>query len=408
MELLQTNTLQSAREKLLDYLMGKHEKKTVKLMDAEGQVLAEDIRSLSPIPHFRRSTVDGYAVISKDTQGASESIPAFMENVEEIRIGHEATSALKSGQCAYVPTGGMVPDGADAVVMVEYCEPFSAKSIAVYDSVSVGRNVVNIGEDVESNAVILKKGTMLHPQEIGALASAGISRVSIYASLKLTIISTGDELVPVDKVPALGQVRDINTYALESLAKKHGFEVVSAYVLMDEEELLKSAVLDSMQISDIVVISGGSSQGKKDMTARVLDELSEPGVFIHGISIKPGKPTILGYDKKSSTALIGLPGHPVAAMIIFELIAVWVKNRLIGKSDEKYIYAKMKTNVGSAPGKTTCQMIRLSDFEGEYFAEPIFGKSGIMSTLTAANGYTLIGMNKEGLHKGEIVKVFLI
>ena len=408
MELLQTNTLQSAREKLLDYLMGKHDKKTVKLMDAEGQVLAEDIRSLSPIPSFRRSTVDGYAVISRDTQGVSESIPAFLENVEEIRIGHEATSALKSGQCAYVPTGGMLPEGADAVVMVEYCEPFSLESVAVYDSVSVGRNVVNIGEDVESNGVILKKGTTLHPQAIGALASAGLSRVSIYTSLKLTIISTGDELVPLDKVPELGQVRDINTYALESLAKKHGFDVVSTYVLKDEEELLKSAVLDSMQISDIVVISGGSSQGKQDMTARVIDALSEPGVFIHGISIKPGKPTILGYDKQSSTALIGLPGHPVAAMIIFELIVIWVKNRLIGKNDETYIYAKMKTNVGSAPGKTTCQMVQLSDFEGEYFAEPIFGKSGIMSTLTAANGYTLIDMNKEGLHKGEIVKVFLI
>jgi molybdopterin molybdotransferase len=408
MELLQTNTLQSAREKLLNYLMGKYAKKTVKLMDAEGQVLAEDIRSISPIPHFRRSTVDGYAVISRDTQGVSESIPAFLKNIEEIRIGHEAASVLKSGQCAYVPTGGMVPDGADAVVMVEYCEPFSAESIAVYDSVSVGRNVVNIGEDVESNAVILKKGTTLHPQEIGALASAGISQVSIYEPLKLTIISTGDELVSLDKVPALGQVRDINTYALESLAKKNGFDVVSTYVLMDEEELLKSAVLDSMQTSDMVVISGGSSQGKKDMTAGVLDELSEPGVFIHGISIKPGKPTILGYDTKSSTALIGLPGHPVAAMIIFELLAVWVKNRLIGKNEGKYIYAKMKTNVGSAPGKTTCQMIRLSDFEGEYFAEPIFGKSGLMSTLITANGYTLIDMNKEGLQKDEIVKVFLI
>lgn len=408
MELLQTNTLQFAREKLVDLLMEKQEIQTVNLMDAEGLVLASDVISQYPVPHFRRSTVDGYAVNSKDTQGVSESVPAFLEIVEEIRIGHEATAALKSGECAYVPTGGMVPDGADAVVMVEYCEPFSSGSVAVYGSVSVGRNVVNVGEDLESNAIILKKGTTLRPQEIGALASAGICRVSIYAPLKLTIISTGDELVPLDKEPKLGQVHDINTYALEALAKKRGFDVISTYVLKDEEEMLKSAVSDSMQKSDIVVISGGSSQGKKDMTARVLDELSEPGVFLHGLSIKPGKPTILGYDKRSGTALFGLPGHPVAAMVIFELIAVWVKNRLVGKNDEKYVYAKMKTNIGSAPGKTTCQMVRLIDVEGEFLAEPIFGKSGIMSTLTAANGYTLIDMNKEGLQKGETVKVFLI
>ncbi|MHC1714990.1 MAG: gephyrin-like molybdotransferase Glp [Acidaminococcaceae bacterium] len=408
MELLQTNTLQYAREKLLDYLMEKQEIKTLNLMDAEGQVLAEDVRNICPVPHFRRSTVDGYAVISKDTQGAGESIPVFLENIEEILIGHEATSTLKGGQCAYIPTGGMLPAGADAVVMVEYCEQFDVSSIAVYDSVSVGRKVVNVGEDVESGAVILKQGTTLRPQEIGALASAGISSVNVYAPLKLTIISTGDELVPLGKVPKLGQVRDINTYALQSLAKKCGFDVVATHVLLDEEEILKKVVSESMQQSDFVVLSGGSSQGKKDMSARILDELADQGVFVHGISIKPGKPTILGYDKKSNTALVGLPGHPVAAMIIFELIVVWVKNKLIGKDDNKYIYAKMKTNVGSAPGKTTCQMVRLIDSQGEYFAEPVFGKSGIMSTLTAADGYTLIDLNKEGLRKDEIVKVFLI
>lgn len=408
MELLQTNTLQYAREKLLEYLKGKQETKTLDLMDAEGQVLAEDVRSICPVPHFRRSTVDGYAVISKDTQGAGESIPVFLENIEEILIGHEAKCTLKSGQCAYIPTGGMLPTGADAVVMVEYCEEFDTSSVAVYNSVSVERNVVNIGEDVESGAVILKKGTTLRPQEIGALASAGISHVSVYAPLKLTIISTGDELVTLGKVPKLGQVRDINTYALESLAKKSGFDVVATHVLLDDEETLKKVVSDSMQQSDFVVLSGGSSQGKKDMSARILNELADQGVFVHGISIKPGKPTILGYDKKSDTALIGLPGHPVAAMIIFELIVVWVKNKLIEKNDNKYMYAKMITNLGSAPGKTTCQMVRLIDAQGEYFAEPVFGKSGIMSTLTAADGYTLIDLNKEGLRKDEIVKVFLI
>lgn len=408
MKLLQTETLQFAREKLFEFLAEKREVELVELGNAQGQVLAEDIISAYAIPHFRRSTVDGYAVISKDTQGASESIPVFLENIEEIHIGQQAESTLKSGQCAYVPTGGMIPDGADAVVMVEYCEPFDQKNIAVYESVSVGRSVVNIGEDTESGGVILKKGTKLRPQEIGALASAGIAGVPVYKPLKLTIISTGDELVPLDAIPKPGQVRDINTYALEALAKERGFEVVSTYVLKDEEELLRSAVSESMKKSDIVTVSGGSSQGKKDMTAKILDELSSPGVFVHGISVKPGKPTILGYDEKSHTALIGLPGHPVAALIIFELIAVWVKNKLTGQTDNKCVYARMKTNLGSAPGKTTCQMVRLTERDDGYMAEPVFGKSGIMSTMTAADGYTLIDMNKEGLQKDELVKVWLI
>lgn len=408
MKLLQTETLQTAREKLLEFMKEKQETFVTELMASEGQILAEDIISSSDIPHFRRSTVDGYAVISKDTQGASDSIPVFLEKIEEISIGFAAKSNLKNGQCAYVPTGGMIPDGADAVVMIEYCEPFDRNSIAVYESVSVGRNIVNIGEDVEKGSIVLKKGTKIRPQEIGALASAGCTNLSVYKPLKLSIISTGDELVPTGKFPELGQVRDINTYALQSLAQKRGFEVVSSCVLKDDEGLLKAAISDAMKMSDIVAVSGGSSQGNKDITAKILDELSEPGVFVHGISLKPGKPTILGYDKKSGTALLGLPGHPVAAMLVFELIAVWVKKKLIGQANEKCIYAKMKTNMASAPGKTTCQTVRLIEEENGYIAEPVFGKSGVMSTLTSADGYILIDMNKEGLHKDELVKVWLI
>lgn len=408
MKLLQTETLQFAREKLLACLENKQRIKSIDLMGAEGQVLAQDIISDSPVPHFRRSTVDGYAVISKDTQGAGESIPVFLSSIEEISIGYPAKTSLKNGQCAYVPTGGMVPDGADAVVMTEFCEPFDQSSIAVYESVSVGRNLVKIGEDIKSGGMVLKKGTKLRSQEIGALASAGVTRVAVYEPLRLSIISTGDELVLPDELPGPGQVRDINTYALTSLATKHGFDVVATDVLKDDEEALRSAVSELMQKSDMVVVSGGSSQGKKDMTADIMNELSKPGVFVHGLSVKPGKPTILGYDEQSQTALIGLPGHPVAAMLIFVLVVIWTKNKLIGQADEKCIYAKMKTNVGSSPGKTTCQMVRLIDGEGGYTAEPLFGKSGVMSTLTTADGYTLIDMNKEGLHKDEIVKVHLI
>jgi molybdopterin molybdotransferase len=409
MKLLQTETLQGAREKLLEYLKKKRpETEHVELMDSEGKVLAEDVLSACAIPDFSRSTVDGYAVLAQDTQGASESIPVFLDIVEEVNIGHPATSCLRSGQCAYVPTGGMVPKGADAMVMVEYCELFDDSNVAIYDSVSRGRNLVGIGEDIEKDSVIVKKGTKIRPQEIGALASIGVSNVLVYKPIRITIISTGDELVSLEETPALGQIRDINTYALESLAKRSGFEVVATYVLKDEEELLRSAISEGLKTSQLVVVSGGSSQGKKDMTAKLLDELSAPGVFVHGISIKPGKPTIVGYDQKSHTGLLGLPGHPVAAMLIFKLIAEWVKNSLLGQNQEKCVYARMETNLSSSPGKTTCQMMRLIEEDGGYLASPIFGKSGLMSTLTAADGYTIIDMNKEGLQKGELVKVWLI
>ncbi len=409
MKLLQTDTLQGAREKLLLHLKKREQDiEYSELLESEGRVLAADIKSSCNIPAFRRSTVDGYAVVARDTQGASESIPVFLNITNEVRIGYEAEFNIISGQCAYVPTGGMVPDGADAVVMVEYCEQLDEISLAVNDSVSVGRNLVAIGEDIRSGELVLKKGTMLRPQEIGALASLGIAVVPVYKKMRLTLISTGDELVALGDEPQLGQIRDINTYALKSLAIKHGFEVVGAHVLNDDEDLLKSVISNSMISSDIIAVSGGSSKGKKDMTAKVLDELSKPGVFIHGISIKPGKPTILGYDEESDTVLLGLPGHPVAALLIFELIAIWLKNSLEWRPEKKAIFAKMDINIASDPGKTTIQTVKLSENENGYIASPVFGKSGLMSTLTLADGYTIIEMNKEGLQKGEQVKVFLL
>ena len=407
MKLLQTETLQDAREKLFEYMRALPETETVGLADAEGRVLAEEIRCGCDIPHFRRSTVDGYAVVSRDTQGAGESVPVFLKIVEEVSMGDTAKSVLESGQCAYVPTGGMLPEGADAVVMVEYCEAFDSARLAVYSSVSPGRNVVQIGEDAEAGSILLKKGALLRPQEIGALASAGCVCVPVFRPLRLTIISTGDELVPPESLPAPGQIRDVNTYALEALARKRGFETVSRLVLRDGEETLKSAVAEAMEISDIVAVSGGSSQGKKDFCAEVLDGLSNPGVFVHGISLKPGKPTILGYDEKSRTALVGLPGHPAAALLVFELIVVWVKNRLIAQAEARCVYANMGTNIVGAPGKTSCLTVRLFEKDGGYIAEPVLGKSGAMSALTAADGYVLIDINKEGLRKDELVKVLL-
>ena len=408
MKLLVVDTLETARAKMMKAIGNwTVESERVKISEAMGRVLSEDVLSRYPVPEFRRSSVDGYAVKAKDTQGATENLPVFLEVVEEVQMGQGAKSVIISGQCAYVATGGMIPEGADAMVMVEYCESFDEDNIAVYDAVSPGRNMVGIGEDMLADTILLSRGVVVRAQEIGALASAGIREVSVYKKMRLTVISTGDELVDASTTPELGQIYDINTYALVALAEKHGFSVVHSVVLKDEKQLLKETVREAMNFSDMVVVSGGSSQGKKDVTAKVMDELGTPGVFTHGLALKPGKPTIGGYDMESRTILIGLPGHPVAAMMVFELIGVWIVEELTGKKKRKEIRASMETNVASAPGKATCQLVELIEGEEGYLARPIFGKSGLITTLTRADGYTMIDVNKEGLKPGEVVKVQL-
>ena len=406
MKLLQVDTLEAAREKLeAASSCLKADKEFVSLELAEGRILAQDIYSGENIPGFYRSSVDGYAVCSKDTAGATESIPVFLKIVEEVSIGHPAKKAIRSGECTYVPTGGMVPEGADAMVMVEYCELFDATEAAIYASVPFGASVVAPGEDVKKGQLLLKKGTRIGPAQCGALAAAGVVEVPVFVPWKVSILSTGDELVDPSCVPGPGQVRDINTWALSAFAGKAGMQVVLKRTLADEEALLEEAVREAAGTSDLVLTSGGSSQGKKDMTSEILNRISGGGVFTHGLALKPGKPTILGFDKERQTLLVGLPGHPVAALTVFELLLVWLWKKKTGQSEEVLTTARMKTNLASAPGKTTCLLVKLWKETDGYGAEPILGKSGLISTMAEADGYVLVDMNQEGLRAGDTVLV---
>ena len=410
MKLWKVDTLQAAREKLLAAASAKPpEREKVSVAHSIGRILAADLGSTEEIPGFRRSTVDGYAVAAADTQGVTESVPVFLDIVEEIRMGTAPVHRLHPGQTAYVPTGGMLPEGADAVVMVEYCEKFTEHSIAVYDALSPGRNVVAAGEDIAAGQVFLTGGTRIRAQEVGALSAAGVDRPEVFRPWRITIISTGDELVDAADVPKPGQVRDVNTYALSAAACQCGFEVVETTVIKDAEAKLQQVVAAAMQTSDVVVVSGGSSQGEKDHTAQVLDRLASPGVFTHGIALKPGKPTILGYDEESGTVLAGLPGHPVAALLTFELLLGWLYRRLTGQRDPETIPAAITENVPAAGGKTTCLPVKLKRCgSGRYTAEPVFGKSGLITSLTKADGYMMMDVNQEGLKAGERVQVTLL
>ncbi|MEG2929065.1 MAG: molybdopterin molybdotransferase MoeA [Oscillospiraceae bacterium] len=407
MKLFQVDTLEQARQKLLDCFKAKEPTtQLTELCDAQGKILARDIFSKEDIPSFYRSTVDGYGVIAKDTQGANDSVPTFLEIVEDIAIGTQSKRTLVSGECAYVPTGGMLPQGADAMVMVEFAEAFDDSHIAVYQSVAVGKSVVVPGEDIKQGEPVLKKGTRLEAAEIGALAAAGFWTVETFCPFKVAIISTGDELADVQETPEAGRVRDVNTWTLKAIAQQVGMDVVMTKKLRDDEELLKQTIKNAMEISDIVLTSGGSSQGKKDMTSQILDELASPGVFTHGLSVKPGKPTILALDEETHTLLVGLPGHPVAALSVFQMLLVWLWKERTYQEPQSPIMAKMATNAAGAPGKTTCLLVELVQGQDGYMAKPILGKSGLINTMTKADGYVEIEMNKEGLQNGETVQVY--
>lgn len=408
MELLQVDLMDEAQKKLSDFI-GQIPVRTKKVSLREGAYtrLASDIPAPEDVPLFHRSTVDGYAVIAADTYGASESIPTFLKVVEEVMMGRAATASLKSGQCAYVPTGGMIPEGADAMVMVEYCESLDDGTVAVCQPVAVGRDIVRRGDDMKEGSIVLKAGTVLRPQEIAALAALGIDQVEVEEPFRTAIISTGDELVPVGGKPKAGQIRESNSYAIKAQAERAGMEVVSTAYYPDNEEVLEAGIRQAMECCDFVFLSGGSSQGKKDMTARLFDKVSNGGVCTHGLALKPGKPTILGWDKVSSTVLVGLPGHPSAASIVFELLVARTLRLHRGQPYQPYVEAKTMYNIASAPGRGTCMPVILHRKEEGFEAEPVLGRSGNWSILVKADGYFLLDHNQEGIKAGETVKVYL-
>ncbi len=409
MQLLKVDDLETARKKIQQVFDTRLlQTITIAVEESLGYVVAEDVKSDIMIPQFRRSTVDGYGVIGKNTQGANESIPAFLDMIEEVEIGSVPKLELKSGQCTYVPTGGMIPEGADAMVMVEYSEEFAPGEMALYKSVAEGANVVQIGEDLEIGEMVVSRGTKIRGQEIGTLCAAGVARIKVYKPIKVGIISTGNELVGMEEPITDGKVKDVNTYAIAGLGEELGMEIVHKVLVPDEESEIRSALEYAMTVADLILISGGSSKGKKDMTEGLIDEVSGEGVFTHGLALKPGKPTIIGWDSHSESLFLGLPGHPVAAMIVFRLLMEWVQAESRGSKLAFPMPAYMQSNLAGAPGRQTCVLVEL-EYDKEnicYIAKPILGKSGLISTLSRAYGYVMIDKNTEGVKTGDLVRVW--
>lgn len=380
---------------------------TIPLLESLGRVLAEDVAAKEDVPGFHRSTMDGFAVKAADTFGASEGLPAYLDVGGEVLMGREPAGELVSGQAWAIPTGGMLPAGADAVVMVEYTEPLDERTVGITRPAAPGENVVRRGEDVPSGGVVLTAGRRVRPQDLGILAAVGVTEVPVLPRLKVGIVSSGDEVIPPNAVPKPGQVRDINSYTLFGLVADGGGIPKMYGIVPDDFAALKDTLAGALAENDIVLVSGGSSVGGRDNTARVIDELGRPGILFHGINIKPGKPTIgAAVDGK---ALFGLPGHPVSAMVVYDLLVDPLVRRggYANAAKQTAVRAKLTRNTRSAAGREDFIRVRLYAENGELFAEPVLGKSGLISTMVKADGIAHIPEGREGVEAGEYVEVKL-
>lgn len=405
------------------------DKEYIHLSDAFDRTIAEDIISDEDVPGFNRSTVDGYAVISSDVFGCSESIPALLNNIGKVSMGQPPDFALSQGQCAYVPTGGQIPDNADAMVMLEYTEKYYDNLIGIIKASSPGQNIIFLGDDVKKKELFLKKDHLIRSKEIGALAALGIDYVAVNKRPVVGVISTGDELVRFDEKVISGKIRDVNSEMICSLVNSSKSEAINYGIVKDQYCELKEIIMDAAEKCDVVIITGGTSVGEKDESCKILSERGE--VFIHGIAIKPGKPTIVG--KINNKPVFCLPGHPVAAYFIYYLIVAKMLYKMQGL-DFDFIsrYAVLNSNLPSNNGREECVAVKIIDsaeninedaqdrkklnfgdirFDNRerinLICMPIIGKSGLITKLINADGFIRVARNCEGYSKGEIVVVNL-
>ena len=381
---------------------------TLPAQEALGRVLAEDLRAPHALPPFPRSSVDGYAVRATDTFGASASLPAYLHLAGEVSMGTLTTLELTRGTAALVHTGGMVPSGADAVVMVEDTQISRPDEIEVLRPAAPGMNVLQLGEDVQPGETVLLRGSRLRPQEIGGLMALGFTRVSVVRAPRVGILSTGDEVVAPDADPLPGQVRDVNTYTLAAIVTQAGGEPVLYGILPDRREALEAAAREAHAACDVVLITAGSSVSTRDITSEIIATLGPPGILAHGVALKPGKPTILAVC--AGKPVIGLPGNPVSALVVAGLFVAPLLRRMLGLRAPRlspHVHARLTTNIPSEAGREDYVPVRVTGDEGSFHAEPVFGKSNLIFTLVRADGLVRVPADANGLAAGALIEVLL-
>ena len=383
---------------------------TVSIAQSRDRILAEDIIADQNLPEFNRSVMDGYAVQAASTFGASEGNPALLAITGTVRMGETTNITVRRGDAVKVSTGGMIPEGADGVVMIEHTQMLDADTLEVFRSIAPGGNMIRKGEDFPKGSVILSRGCRLRSQEVGLLAAFGRTSVCVHQQPVAGVISTGDEIVPIDQQPGPAQIRDINTYSLSALVTQCGGIPVSYGIVRDSFEDLRNTCRKAIDASDMIIISGGSSVGTRDYTIDAISALPESEILVHGISISPGKPTILG--RSGRKMVWGLPGHVVSSMIVFHMVVKPFLEHLRGRSGQsgpdRTVSARLSRNLSSAQGRTDCVRVRLAEKDGTLWADPILGKSALINTMVKADGIVVIGLNSEGLDKNTEVSVIPI
>lgn len=384
---------------------------TAPLATARSRVLAEPIVSSDSLPPFSRSTMDGYAVRAADTFGCSESETALLTVIGEIAMGASGQPfTLRPGQAVRIWTGGELPQKADAVVMVEYTQPFDQETVAVYRPVAPGENVIRAGEDYAPGAVVLKQGSMLRPQDLGVLSGLGITSVPVYRQPRVAILSTGDELVPADQLPPPGKIRDINSTTLAALVEEAGGVAIPYGICDDNLDSILAVCTKALAAADILLLSGGSSVGRRDFTLEVFKALPQIEILVHGVAVRPGKPTILA--RQGNKALFGLPGHVASALVVFTLFVRPLLRQYSGLGATlglQTIRAITEQQIPSAIGREEYVRVRLTPQTNGTLpmASPVYGKSGLLNPLVRADGLLPIGRDSEGLDRGTEVTVIL-
>jgi len=420
-EFLQLIPPNDALNLILNHLDYEPQAELVDTIFALGRVISLPVIAPYPLPSFPRSAMDGYAVRAVDTFGANEAIPAYLMVEGEVLMGTATTLSLSKGSCALIHTGGMLPEGADAVVMVENTQSMPLndgqnsdsnnfpQEVEILRSVAVGENIIEVGEDVQEGDEVIARGTRLRPVEIGGLMTLGITEVNVVRPPHLGILSSGDEVVPPEMKLSPGKVRDANSYSLSTLVESIGGVAIRYGIVPDQEQSLYNAAAQALEDCDLLVITAGSSASSRDLTAQVINQLGPPGVLVHGVNIRPGKPTILAIC--NGKPVIGLPGNPVSALVIASLFVVPVMEKMLGVNTfrpKPSVPARLGLNLPSQTGREDWVAVRLVSTQDGFVAEPIFGKSNLIFTLVRADGMVRIPSEATGLSAGDSVEVVLI
>jgi molybdopterin molybdotransferase len=386
------------------------------LHQAHGRTLAADLAAPSDLPGFTRATMDGYAVRAADTFGAGETAPGYLTLTGEVTMGQAPSFSVGAGQCARIGTGGMLPAGADAVVMVEHTRPLDDATVELTRAVAPGTHLLGPTDDAAAGQVLLPRGQLLRPQDVGLLAALGLASPLVQPRPRMGIISTGDEVVPVEQAPGPGQVRDVNTHTLAGQISAAGGEPVILGLVGDDPQALRDAVERAAERCDVTLLSGGSSVGVRDLTAEVFMSQPQAELLVHGVSVAPGKPFIWVRARRPdgrALHLLGLPGQVTSCVVAFHLFVEPIIERLLGRAARSFcrfgrVPAILTRNLPSTMGREQYVRVRLErsdDGDDGWRAAPLFGKSGLLRTLTEGQGLVRVPLDSEGLDADSPVTV---